>query len=275
MTVSVHSLPVSMQDSLVYEDLVSHIPTVEKQITGLEKTIAQQWKTNENSIKSRSISFVDHLGNLTSEEYIDHEHIETITMNYKQNHVPKYLHQWTKFGMMKDNSIFPLTDLQLKSTVSNFKNGQELFSCGVLIVWIGTFEESSLRKIVVPVFISDTMEKVKVEIKKQRQFNEIELKLSVIDDNDKPTGKNWSEGTPLPTDETIFSLQLFQKNHVILAKVMNEDDCSNTVKEFVENQKRLSLHSLPDRTIQTIENVLALNFHGIEHSSSQLQESIL
>ena len=98
-----------------------------------------------------------------------------------------------------------------------------------IIVWIVTFEESSLRKIVLPVFLSDNMEKVRIEIKKQRQFNDIELKLSVIDENEKPTEQNWTEGTPLISDDTVFSSQLFQKNHVIIAKVMNPID-SNIVQ---------------------------------------------
>ena len=34
-----------MQNSFVYEDFVSHIGTIEEQITELEKTVAQQWKT--------------------------------------------------------------------------------------------------------------------------------------------------------------------------------------------------------------------------------------
>ena len=264
---SVNLLRSSMQDSFVYEDLVSHIRTIEERMMEIETTLAHQWKTNQNQIKSRSIAFVDHLGNLTSEKYMDHQQIEKITMNYKKNYVPKYLHEWTKFGMMKDNSILPLTNLQLKSTVSNFENGQEFFTCGEITVWIGTFEDSSSRKIVVPVFLLDNMEKVKIEIKKQRQFNDIELKLFVIDENEKPTEKNWTEGTPLILDDTFFSSQLFQKNHVIIAKVTNPIDSSivnfqlsinhgtrkiscsvnsgmdiATLRELVENQEGIPSH---------------------------------
>ena len=338
-----------MQNSFVYEDLVSHIRTIEERMEEIETTLARQWKTDQNQIKSRSIAFVDHLGNLTSEKYMDHELIEKITMNYKKNYVPKYLHQWTKFGMIKDNSILPLTDLQLKSTVSNIENGQELFSYGVIIVWIGTFEDSSSRKIVLPVFLSDNMEKVRKEIKKQGQLKDIELKFSVIDENEKPTEKNWKEGQSLLSDDTVFSSQLFQKNHVIIAKVMNPIDsnivhfqlsinqgtrkinCSvnsqmdiASLRELVEHQEGISSHeqalfssqirledgrtlgdygitnevtlnlvyhlrggmyhftsgrqdfsSLSKTTAQAVKNVLALNFGDIEHSPSQLQDSLL
>ena len=211
--------------SFVYEDLISQIQTVQQQMIEMENHLHNRWETNkkiENELKSRSITFVDHVGYRTVHKCLDHEQLIKIVKNYKKNYIPKYLQKWIKFGNMIGNFISPLTDLQLKSTVSNFENGLELYCYGEMNVWVGTSENYWPRKIHVPVCLSDNMEKVKMEIRKQRSFTEIELKSSMINDEDKPTGKNWSEGTSLKSDDTVLSLQLFQSNLIILGKIINK-----------------------------------------------------
>jgi hypothetical protein len=201
----------------------------------METILDNQWKTNkkiENELKSRSITFVDHLEYRTVHKCMDHEQLNKIAKNYKKNYIPKYLQKWIKFGTMNGDSISPLTDLQLKSTVSNFENSQEFRCYGELHIWVETSEDYWPRKIVVPVFLSDNMDKIKMEIRKQRKFTDIELRSSMIDENDKPTGKNWSEGTPLKSNDTVLSLQLFQNNSIILGKIINKKvkyDCLNPI----------------------------------------------
>ena len=45
----------------------------------------------------------------------------------------------------------------------------------------------------------------------------------MVDENGEPTGKSWSEGTPLKSDDTVLSLQLFQNNSIILGKLINRE----------------------------------------------------
>ena len=90
-----------------------------------------QWKTNkniENELKSRSIVFIDHLRYRTIHKYLVHEQLIELVKNFKKNSISKYLQKWIQFGIRIGESISSLTDLQLKSTVSNFENGQE-FHC--------------------------------------------------------------------------------------------------------------------------------------------------
>lgn len=58
----------------------------------------------------------DHLRYPTVHKHMDHEQIQKLGKNYKKNNIQKYLHEWIKFAQMKENSISPLIDLQLKST---------------------------------------------------------------------------------------------------------------------------------------------------------------
>ena len=210
--------------SFVYEDLIFKIQTVQQQMIEMENHLANQCETNkniENGLKSRSMVFIDHVGYRTLHKCLDHEQFYRILRNYKKNYIPKYLQKWIKFGVMIGNSISPLTDAQLKSTVSNFENDQEIHCYGDITIWMGQYEDYCPRKFAVSIFLTDNKEKIKMTIKEQRYFGDIELRSSVINDNNNPTRKNWSEGTPLKSDDTVLSLQLFQNNSIIMAKVIN------------------------------------------------------
>ena len=223
-TVDVSSLPIT---SFIYEDFIAKIQTVQQQMIEMENLLQNRCKTDkkiQNQLKSRSIIFIDHLGYRTIHKCLDHEQLNQVLKNYKKNYIPKYLQKWIQFGVMIDNSISSLTDLQLKSMVSNFENGQEVHCYGEINVWIGTSKNDWPRKIVVPVCLSDNMEKVTMEIRKQRRLIDIEeWRSSMVDGNGKPPGKSWSEGTPLKSDDTVLSLQLFQSNSIILGKLINRE----------------------------------------------------
>jgi hypothetical protein len=68
------------------------------------------------------------------------------------------------------------------------------------------------------------MEKIAMQIKEQQQQQQvtnIELKSCMIDQNVKPNIMNWTEGTPLKSEDTIISSQLYRNNCVIMAKIVN------------------------------------------------------
>ena len=219
-----------MPTSFVYEDLVSHVQTMQKQMIEVENILANLWTTNkklQNELKSRSLIFLDHMGYRTIHNCMDHEQIGKVVRKYKENYIPKYLQRWVEFGTMRKNFISSLTDLQLKSTVSNYENGQEFVAYSEVMVWVVSCEYSVLRQTVMRVLLTDDMEKMKMKIRKRWQFTDIELKSCMIDGYATPTENNWSEGTLLKSDDTILSSQLFRKNCVIMGKVI-----SNQVKTF-------------------------------------------
>ena len=133
----------AMPTSFVYKDFISQVQTVQQQMIEMENLFQNRCKIDkeiQKKLKSRSIVFVDHLGYRTVHKYLDHEHFNQILKNYKKDYIPKYLQKWIKFGIMIDNSISPLTNLQLKSTVSNFENNQEFYFYGQINVSIGMYE---------------------------------------------------------------------------------------------------------------------------------------
>jgi hypothetical protein len=215
----------TMPTSFVYEDLVSQVQTIQNQMTELENILDNQWKTEkkiQNELKSRSLTFIDPYGNRTVSKYMDHELISKIMKKYIKDYVPKYLQQWIKIGTINQNSISPLNECELKSTVSKYTNGHQFIAYGEVIVWVGSYEDPWPRQIVLRVLLMDSMEKIKMQIKEHRQFTNIELKSCIIDQNVKPNATNWTEGTSLKSEDNILSCQLYQNNCVIMAKIIKE-----------------------------------------------------
>ncbi|CAF3950300.1 unnamed protein product [Rotaria sp. Silwood1] len=214
----------TMPTSFVYEDLVSQVQNIQYQMLQMENIFDNQCKTEkkmQNELKSRSLTFIDPYGNRTVNKYMDHESINKVLRKYKKDYVPKYLQEWTKIGTMNENIISSLNECELKSTVSKYANGHQFITYGEVIVWVGSYEDTWLRKIVLQVLLTDNMEKIKMQIKKQRQFTHIELKLCTIDQNVEPNRKDWTHGIPLQSEDTIMSSQLYQNNCVIMATIPN------------------------------------------------------
>jgi hypothetical protein len=214
----------TMPTSFVYEDLVSRVQNIQNQMIQMENILNNQCQTEkkiENELKSRSLTFLDPYGNRTVKKYMDHEPINKVLRKYKKDYVPKYLQEWIKIGSMNENIISSLNECELKSTVSKYENGYQFMAYGEVIVWIGSYEDPWPRKILLKVLLTDQMENIKMRIKEHRQFTDIELKLSAIDQNVKPNRKNWAEGTPLKSEDTIMSFQLYQNNFVIMGKPIN------------------------------------------------------
>jgi len=115
-----------MISSFVYEDLVSHVQTIQNPIYEIVKILNDRWeneKRKRNELKSRSLIFIDPYGNRTIKKYMDHELINKIIIKYKKDYVPKYLQQWIKIGTINENAISSLNDCQLKSNISYYPNG--------------------------------------------------------------------------------------------------------------------------------------------------------
>jgi len=215
----------TMPTSFVYEDLVSQLRTIQNQMTEMENILEKQWKTDtkiQSELKSRSLTFIDPYGNTTVNKYMDHELISKVIKNYKKYYVPKYLQQWIQIGTMNENRISSLNESALKSNVYTYANDHHFVAYGEVNVWVGTYEDPSIRKIVLRVLLTDNMEKIKMQIKEQRKCINIELKSCTIDQGVKPNSTNWSEGTSLKSDDTILSCQLYQNNCVIMAKITKQ-----------------------------------------------------
>jgi hypothetical protein len=197
--------------SFDYEGLISKIQSIQYQTVEIETILHHRSKNKlSDELKTRSLTFSDPYGNLITNKYFDHELISDVIKKFKKNYVPKYLQAWIRFGTMKENQISPLNDCELKSTVSNL-NAAQLISYGQVTVWYKDDQQLQAR-----VLLMDNMEKIKMQILEQQDFNRVEFKLCM---NDKNT---WNEGTILKLEDTIMSSQSYQQNCFIMAKLFKE-----------------------------------------------------
>ncbi|CAF1194192.1 unnamed protein product [Adineta steineri] len=205
--------------SFVYEDLILHIQAVQNQMIEISKFLDDQRKIDKE-LKSRSLTFVDPYGNSTVHKYMDHEQLSTIFRKYKKEYIPKYLQQWVKFGKMNQNNIVPMSDCELKSTVSEFQDGSQFITYGDVTLWRGNHESLLSQQLILPVLLLDKMDKITMHLKKRSGITDIELKSLTINQNTRPSEENWNEGKILKFDDTILSSQLYQENSIIMAKLI-------------------------------------------------------
>ncbi|CAF4919145.1 unnamed protein product, partial [Rotaria sp. Silwood1] len=209
-------------------------------------------KKIRKKLKSRSITFIDPYGNLITNEYMDHELISTLFKKYKKNYVPKYLHKWIKIGKMNDNIILPLKDYELKSPVSKYPDGYQLITYGELNVFIEYREDIIPEKFLLYVLLTDSIEKIKIQLYNLRKLPNTELTLSIL-------GRSFQI---LKSNDTVLSRQLYEENHIITAHVLQEKiDTAEPTSYFMILVKLLTGRTLmlyvnSDMTIANVKHLI-------------------
>lgn len=206
--------------SFVYEDLLVQILTIQHQmIEGIHHLDRQLIKTNtiRNQLKSRPLTLIDPYGNSISKQYMDHELIRLIVKRFKMNYVPKYLEQWIQFGQLVDNQIMPLNESNLNSSVGHYQSEYPIVTYGEITVWLGDFQDVIPRKIVLKARLTDNMENILSNLKKQTNFTDIEFRRCILNQDAPPTHKNWNEGTILKSEDTVMSKDLHHDHCIIMA----------------------------------------------------------
>jgi ubiquitin len=224
-----------VSNSFVYEDLVAHVQTIQNEMIEAIKFLDERWtkeKKIHNQLKSRSLTIIDPYGNPIGNKYMDHELISTVFKKYRKDYVPKYLHQWIKFGKINENRIRPLKECELKSTVEKYTDGDQFITYGEVTVWMAHNEYVSPEKLVLRVCLTNNMEKIIMQLKEQLKVTNIEIKTCLVYQHIKPNRKDWNEGTALKSEDTIMSSQLYQNDRIIMAKVIIEENATNFVLTF-------------------------------------------
>jgi hypothetical protein len=216
--------------SFVYEDLVSQVQAIQTKMNKFGNILDDRWKNNKkmrNEMNSHPFTFIDPYGNQMIDEHMDHESTNSVVRKFKKDYVPKYLQQWIKIGILDKTGISPITDYDLKTTVSNYVNKGQFIAYGEVTVWIGRYESLTPQKLILRVLLTDDLERIKLRIKEQQHFTNLELKLSTTDKTTGPTEKDWNEGTLLKSEDTIMSCQLYKNDCSIMAKLIREmvNDC--------------------------------------------------
>jgi hypothetical protein len=213
----------TISNAFVYEDLVFKVQALQLQIAESIRLLYERMKDEknvQNDLKLRSLIFVDPFGNSITNQYMDHEMINIILKKHMKYYVPKYLQEWIKIGTRNGNFLLPLTDCELKSTVSKYDDGHQFITCGEVVVWISICESLPFQKIVLRVILTDNMDNIKIALNEHQQFSSVELKLSQGDPHTKPNDENWDKGQTLKLDDTIISCKLYENNCFIMAKLI-------------------------------------------------------
>ncbi len=68
----------------------------------------------------------------------------------------------------------------------------------------------------------DNMEKIKLLIKENHQFNTLQLKLGTIYQNGILNQQHWDEGRALKPEDTVMSCRLYETECIIMAKLTKQ-----------------------------------------------------
>ncbi|CAF4709594.1 unnamed protein product [Rotaria sp. Silwood1] len=222
--------------SFVYQDLIFHVQSIQYQMIEIAKYLDDRWKNEQKiqkELKSRSITFVDPYGNSITNKYMDHELISTLFMKYKKNYVPKYLQKWIKIGTMNQNSISTCTDSELKSSVFEYPDGYQFITYGEVKILIVYCEDMSPKQLILSVLLTDTIEKIQMQIQKLRKLPNIELKSLILNQDFQVNKQNWDEGKILKANDTVLSSKLYEDNCIIIAKILQEKtDATKSIAQF-------------------------------------------
>ena len=209
--------------SFVWNDLASHAQTIQYQMNEEIKYLDNRWtndKKTHDQLKARPLTIIDPYGNRTTEQYLDHELIRTLLAKFKKNFVPRYLHQWIRFGKMVHDEIAPLKESELNSNLEQYHDEDLLITYGEIIVWIADRVNILPQKLVLKVCLMDNLEKIQKQITRLTEFTNMELKACSIDRDTKLVSvKSWNEGTIFRSEDTIMSKKLYQDDCVIIAKI--------------------------------------------------------
>ncbi|CAF4871180.1 unnamed protein product [Rotaria sp. Silwood1] len=251
--------------TFVYEDLVFHIHAIQHEMFEIIKYLDDRCKNEKNirkELKSRSITFVDPYGYSITNQYMDHDLISTLLKKYSKNNVPKYLQQWIKIGKMNQNGILPLNDDELKSSVFQYPDGYQFITHGEINILIEYCEDVPSQQLVLPVLLTETIEKIKMQIQNLRKLPNIELKSFILDQDSRTNKQNWNEGKTLKSNDSVLSCKLYQDNCIIIAKILQEKTDS---VEFISNfdifiktltGKTITLKVKPCMVISTVKQLI-------------------
>ena len=220
-----------MPTSFVYEDLVSKIVTMQNQMMQVNQTIdgrAINDQKVQRQLASRSFVFIDPFGHRMKHRCIDHWTIHKVVQKFKKEYCPKYLHSWVHVGLWKKDEIHPLTEDEMRRTVSDYPSDQEFVAFGDVRIFITNERCQLLQERSSYVLLTDKLEKLETVVRNirdqiKRRLNvirRIELRVCQSDPSNQPSDDRWNEGSVCQTGDTIFSVQLYQSNVVVMAKII-------------------------------------------------------
>ncbi|CAF1513370.1 unnamed protein product, partial [Didymodactylos carnosus] len=103
---------------------------------------------------------------------------------------------------------------ELRSTVSQWISDRQFITYGEVTVWLKSYESFYFEKFVLKLVLMDTMEKVKIELSRHRQFSNAELKSCILNSGDELNEKVWDKMGKW--EDAIMSGELYRDNYCIM-----------------------------------------------------------
>lgn len=212
-------------NSFVYTEFVAHVANVQQQINQAAKhleNLAQKKHSDSNKLQSQEIQFIDPFGNKFKKSYFHHELIGNIINKLRKNYVPKYLQKYIKFGWMKNDSIIPIQDSDLKQNVAECQN-TTLVTYVTITAWLGYCSYMLSNQKVLNLLVTDTVESLKQKLGLNNEVSEIQLRLGASRNYSCiPDVRDWQSAKELKSNDTVLSCELFQDNWILMVNVTDD-----------------------------------------------------
>ena len=241
-----------MTTSFFYEDLISHVQSIQKLMVKVEHQLSDQSqgdKKQEAKLKARSFTFIDPHGNPIVTEHLDHQSIGVVIKKFVKEYIPKYLQGWIKIGTINPQKAFKCDEVEMKSFVHQYPDGQQFVAYGQITGWIVDANDSWFEPLRLCVQLSDSMEKIKSHVRRSRLITaDLELRLSLMESNAKPKAEDWYNGKQLQANDTIMLCKFYEKNRHLLLSIST----GKVNNDFLFLLKFIFLSRLPRRILVAI-----------------------
>ncbi|CAF3415795.1 unnamed protein product, partial [Rotaria socialis] len=170
----------------------------------------------------------------------------------------KYLQKWTKLGKINETGISPLNENELKSSVSEHDDGYRFVTYGEVNISIIYREDVRPQSLLLPVLLTDNIEKIKKQIQKLTKLKNIQLKSLILKENSPMITAYWDEGGTLNSNDTVLSSKLYENNSIIMVKLLEESASTESSSNF-----DIFAKTLTGKTI-TIKVNSAMNIYTVK-----------
>ncbi|CAF3374843.1 unnamed protein product, partial [Rotaria socialis] len=164
-----------------------------------------------------------------------------------------------------ETGISPLNENELKSSVSEHDDGYRFVTCGEVNISIIYREDVRPQSLLLPVLLTDNIEKIKKQIQQLTKLKTIELKSLLLKENCPMITASWNEGKTLNSNDTLLSSKLYENNCIIMVKLLEESASTESSSNF-----EILVKTLTGKTI-TIKVNSSMNISTVKQLIQDLE----
>ncbi|CAM4973160.1 unnamed protein product [Rotaria socialis] len=153
---------------------------------------------------------------------------------------------------------------KLKS-LSEHDDGYRFVTCGEVNISIIYREDVRPQSLLLPVLLTDNIEKIKKQIQQLTKLKTIELKSLLLKENCPMITASWNEGKTLNSNDTLLSSKLYENNCIIMVKLLEESASTESSSNF-----EILVKTLTGKTI-TIKVNSSMNISTVKQLIQDLE----